>query len=102
MIRHSPMTRHCTMIRHCSMIRPAALTLLLAASVYAASPVLTELKPRGAEIGRPFTLTLLGRNLPEAAPIASPLPAAFTQVMPSQKPGTMAAAGRTVAFLVEP
>ena len=29
----------------------------------AATPVLTELKPRGAEIGRPFTLTAMGRNL---------------------------------------
>ncbi|HEY2018204.1 MAG TPA: hypothetical protein VGH38_32085 [Bryobacteraceae bacterium] len=69
---------------------------------FAASPVLTELKPRGAEIGRPFTLTIVGRNIPEAARVTSTLPASFTQVMPTPKPGVMAAPGRSVSFLVEP
>ena len=78
------------------------LSLAIAQAALAASPILTELKPRGAEVGRPFTLTLIGRNIPEAALIASTLPASFTQVMPSPKPGAMATPGRSVSFLVEP
>src|SRR5688500_18277690 len=34
---------------------------------WAAAPVVTELKPRGAEIGRAFTLTAVGRNIDEGA-----------------------------------
>ncbi len=84
------------------MIRPTALGLFLVLAAHAATPVITELKPRGAEIGRPFTLTLIGRNIPEAARVTSTLPAAFTLVLPSPKPGAMATPGRSVAFLVEP
>ena len=36
-------------------------------AAFAAAPVITELKPRGAEIGRPFTLTAIGRNIGEGA-----------------------------------
>ena len=43
------------------------LTIFAAHAAIAATPVLTELKPRGAEIGRPFTLTAVGRNLSEGA-----------------------------------
>ena len=64
--------------------------------------MITELKPRGAEIGRPFTLTAVGRNLPEGARVSSSLPATFTLVTPAQTPGTMAAPGRSITFLVEP
>jgi hypothetical protein len=80
------------------------LLLLLGAALaaHAASPVLTELQPRGAEIGRPFTLTLIGRNLGEGARVSSTLPASFTLVLASPKPGLMAAPGRSVEFLVEP
>ena len=59
----------------------------------AATPVLTELKPRGAEIGRPFTLTAVGRNLSEGARVTTTLPATFTLVVPAPQPGAMADAG---------
>ena len=45
--------------------------------------MITELKPRGAEIGRPFTLTAIGRNLGEGARVISTLPASFTLVPPA-------------------
>ena len=38
--------------------------------------------PEGAEIGRPFTLTVVGRNLGEEARITTTLPGAFTPVLP--------------------
>src|ERR1041385_2320060 len=68
----------------------------------AGPPGITELKPRGAEIGRPFTLTVLGRNVGEGARITSTLPASFTLVTPPQTPGVMQPPGRSAAFLVEP
>ena len=55
-----------------------ALSLTLAA----APPVLNELQPRGAQKGRPFTLTISGMNLGEGAKVLSTLPATFTP-MPS-------------------
>jgi len=78
------------------------LLFLAAHPALAASPVITELKPRGAEIGRPFTLTLLCRNIGEGVRVVSTLAASFTMVIPSQKPGTMAVPGRSLEFLVEP
>jgi hypothetical protein len=36
---------------------------LVTASNLSAQPVITELQPRGAQKGKPFTLTLAGRNL---------------------------------------
>jgi hypothetical protein len=76
--------------------------VLAVQAAFAAAPVITELKPRGAEIGRPFTLTAIGRNLGEGARITTTLPATFTMVVPPVTPGTMAAPGRSVSFLVEP
>jgi len=73
-----------------------ALLTLFAAAAYAAPPVLTELKPRGAEIGRPFTLTLIGRSIPELVKVSSTMPASFTPVVPK-----MALPGRQAEFLVE-
>ncbi len=84
------------------MMRNAWLAVLAAQTALAATPVLTELKPRGAEIGRPFTLTLIGRNLGEGAKVTSTLPAAFTLMTPVQVPGSMPVAGRSLSFLVEP
>jgi hypothetical protein len=78
---------------------------LVAFSVHAAlagTPVITELIPRGAEIGRPFTLTAIGRNLAEGARVTTTLPGSFTLVTPAQTPGTMLASGRSATFLVEP
>ena len=78
------------------------LAIFAAHAAIAATPVLTELKPRGAEIGRPFTLTAVGRNLSEGARVTTTLPAAFTLVVPAPQPGTMLTPGRSVTFLVEP
>ena len=84
------------------MIRYVCVLALAAQSAMAAGPVITELTPRGAEIGRPFILTAIGRNIGESARVISTLPASFTLVLPPQTPGTMAAPGRSVSFLVEP
>ncbi len=81
------------------MRRSILLLPLAALSAFAAAPALTELRPRGAEVGRPFTLTVLGRNIGEGARIATTLPAAFTPVLP---PATsMQTPGRSATFLVE-
>jgi hypothetical protein len=84
------------------MMRSAWLAVLTAQAALAATPVITELRPRGAEIGRPFTLTLVGRNLGEGARVTSTLAAAFTLMTPVQTPGGMQEAGRVLSFLVEP
>jgi Bacterial pre-peptidase C-terminal domain len=86
---------------------PTLLAAVLAVqTALAAAPVITELKPRGAEIGRPFTLTLVGQNLGEGARIRSTLAASFTLVTPSQSlaqsGGMPAGPERSVSFLVEP
>jgi hypothetical protein len=78
------------------------LAIFSAQAAIAATPVLTELKPRGAEIGRPFTLTAVGRNLFEGTRVTTTLPGSFTLVVPAPQPGTMLAPGRSVTFLVEP
>ena len=75
--------------------------LVAAQAAFAAAPALTELKPRGAEIGRAFTLTAIGRNLIEGAKVTSTMPATFTPVLTPPTPGTMAAPGRTASFIVE-
>jgi hypothetical protein len=75
--------------------------IVAAQAAFAAAPALTELKPRGAEIGRPFTLTVVGRNLIEGAQVTSTLPATFTPVLTPPTPGMMAAPGRTASYLVE-
>src|SRR5215471_1387612 len=49
-----------------------------------AQPLITELQPRGAQKGKPFTLTLAGRNLGEGAKIRSTMPASFTLLAPDQ------------------
>lgn len=72
--------------------------LLLAASVWAAPPVITELQPRGAQKGRPFKLTIAGTGLGDAARVQSTLAATFTPLAPD-KPEMM---GRYATFLVEP
>ncbi len=76
--------------------------VFLAAVLSAAPPVLTDLQPRGAQKGRPFTLTLSGRELGEVIRIHSNLPAAFTALAPERQPGMMSIEGRYASFLVEP
>lgn len=68
---------------------------ILTVGVCVAQPTITDLQPRGAQKGRPFTLTLIGRDLGEGAKIESTLPATFTPLGPEK--GAMGA-----TFLVEP
>jgi hypothetical protein len=72
-----------------------------AQAAFAAAPALTELKPRGAEIGRPFVLTAVGRNLIDGATVTSTLPATFTPILTPPTPGAMSTPGRTASYLVE-
>ncbi len=58
--------------------------LMVSASSLSAQPVITELQPRGAQKGKPFTLTLAGRNLGEGAKIRSTMPASFTLLTPDE------------------
>ncbi len=74
------------------------LLLSLAAALTAAPPVINELQPRGAQKGRPFTLTISGMNLGEGVRILSTLPATFTPM--AATPGM--AESRYANFLVEP
>jgi hypothetical protein len=79
--------------------------LIVSALSLSAQPAITELQPRGAQKGKPFTLTLVGRNLSEGAKIRSTLPASFTLLTPDQPAipgGPMAGEGRSATFLVEP
>lgn len=84
------------------MKRYACLLAFVAQAALAATPVITEIRPRGAEVGRAFTLTLVGRNIGDGGRIISTLPASSTLVTPSQKPGAMMAPGRSISFLIEP
>jgi hypothetical protein len=68
--------------------------LLLACALWAEPPSIVELQPRGAQKGRPFSLTVVGQNLSEGVSVISNLPASFTP-MASEKQGT-------ATFLVEP
>ncbi len=77
--------------------------MFVAALVWAAGPpVVTDLQPRGAKKGRPFTLTLVGRELNDVLRIHSTMPATFTPLSPEAPAGMMAAPGRYASFLVEP
>jgi hypothetical protein len=73
-------------------------TALLAASAALAAPQLTELRPRGAQRGKAFTLTLVGKDLPEGAQIVSGIPGTLTPLTPSQEPRL---AGKQLPYLVE-
>ena len=67
-------------------LRLCVTILVCALATFAASPAITELRPRGAEIGRPFTLTIVGRSLGDEARITTTLPGAFTPVLPPATP----------------
>lgn len=69
-------------------------SLLFAVALVAAPPNITELQPRGAQKGRPFELTIVGKDLDQGPRIVSSLPATFT-ALAAVKPGT-------ATFLVEP
>ncbi|HEU0119261.1 MAG TPA: PPC domain-containing protein [Bryobacteraceae bacterium] len=74
------------------------LPLALGAALSAAPPVINELQPRGAQKGRPFTLTIAGQNLGEGAVLLSSLPATFTPLTPANGMSP----GKYASFLVEP
>ncbi len=85
------------------MIRPSLLAALQLCQVaFAGAPVITELQPRGAERGHPFTLTIKGRDLATDARIFSTMPASFTLVKAPREADPMATPGRSIEFLVEP
>jgi hypothetical protein len=85
------------------MIRPSLLAALLLCQVaFAGAPVITELQPRGAERGHPFTLTIKGRDLATDARIFSTMPASFTLVKAPREADPTAMPGRSIEFLVEP
>jgi hypothetical protein len=70
--------------------------------VLAGPPLITELQPRGAERGRTFLLTIVGRDIPDGARIWSTMPASFTPVTASQGQNQMMMGpGRSAQFLVE-
>src|SRR5437773_11304960 len=83
------------------MIRTAIALIIVSYAAFAAAPLITELQPRGAERGRPFKLTIIGRDLGTGAHISSTLPATFTPLNTPPPDGIMSA-GRSAAFLVEP
>ncbi len=85
------------------MIRPhLCLSLLLCQTIFAATPTITELEPRGAERGHAFTLIIKGRDLPTDGRVFSTLPASFTLVKPPPEADPTAMPGHSIAFLVEP
>jgi hypothetical protein len=86
-----------------------AAALIVSALRLSAQPVITDLQPHGAQKGKPFTLTVVGRNLGEGARIRSTLPASFTQLTPdvpapaqTSQGVAMPVEGRSSTFLVEP
>jgi hypothetical protein len=72
------------------------MTAALYCPICRTQPMITDLQPRGVQRGRPFTLTLIGRDLGEGARIESTLPATFTPL--GTEKGVMGGA----SFLVEP
>src|SRR5262249_7325676 len=95
--------------QRCRVLLSMAWTLIVFASSLAAQPVITDLQPRGAQQGKPFTLTVAGRNLGEGAKIHSTMPASFTLLTPDEPAtsqpvpgGPMPPPGRYATFLVEP
>jgi hypothetical protein len=79
-------------------MKTVAAALLVTCALWAQPPSIVELQPRGAQKGRPFSLTVVGQNLGEGLSVISNLPAAFTP-MGSAKQGM---GNRNAAFLVEP
>ena len=74
------------------------LALAFASVTFAAAPTITALQPRGAQKGRPFTLTIDGMNLGEGATVLSTLPATFTSLALQRGEKS----DKSATFLVEP
>jgi hypothetical protein len=73
---------------------------LLAAGMLHAQPVIADLQPHGAQKGRPFKLTIVGKGLGQETKVWSTLPGTFTPLSP-EVAGAMTE-GRYATFLVEP
>jgi len=94
----------------CRVVLLTAAASIASASSLFAQPVITELQPRGVQKGKPFTLTLAGRNLGDGVKIRSTMPASFTLLTPDQPAPSLAPApggpmqteGRYATFMVEP
>ncbi|MDA2930324.1 hypothetical protein MYX84_10310 [Acidobacteria bacterium AH-259-O06] len=71
--------------------------VLLNCPALAGSPFLKELRPWGTKRGKPFALTLVGRDLGQASKIISTLPASFTPLISPKLMGK----DEELPFLVE-
>ncbi len=63
-------------------------------------PVLQQLDPPGGQLGQALVLKLVGRSLPAAANIITPLPATFTPMTP-EKTSSGEPGSQELAYLVE-
>ena len=60
--------------------------LLVSAPAHSAAPQLSELRPRGAQRGAVFALTLVGTGLSEEAQVLTNLPGTLTRLTPPKDP----------------
>jgi len=77
----------------------------LSTFAFAAGPVITDLQPHGAERGKPFTLTVVGRDVGDSARLWSTMPATFTPVVKQDSTAprmAMMDGTGSATFLVEP
>ena len=72
--------------------------LLVSIPAYASGPQLSELRPRGAQRGSVFALTLVGTGLSEEAQVLTNLPGTLTRLTPSRDPMRR---GLELPFIVE-
>jgi hypothetical protein len=72
---------------------------LVSVCALGAPPVITELRPRGAQRGRPFEVTVVGKDLGENARLRSTMAATFTPLAAAER---SMMEGRYATFLVEP
>ncbi len=79
-------------------MKTVAAAFLLVLTLHAEPPSILELQPRGAQRGRPLSLTIVGQNLGEGVSVISNLPASFTPIS-NTKQGMPS---RNASFLVEP
>ena len=66
-------------------MRTLCIGLMVCSAALAATPILTDLQPRGAQKGKTITLTLAGRNLSEGSKIITTVPGSFTPLTGSAK-----------------
>ena len=72
--------------------------LLVSTLAYSAGPQLSELRPRGAQRGSVFGLTLVGTGLSEEAQVLTNLPGTLTRLTPPKDPTRR---GLELPFIVE-